>query len=827
MSSNYPQRFIDLNNLSTKELNVVVEIEDSPYLFSLVPTYKKIRYGDPDIFYGDPGLVYGGLKQIDTALPILSIDSNFVISQKVEPEQGRASASTFSLTLLDKDGFMTNFISPGKVVNELLGGKEVKLWLGFVNSSFKEDYFVFFRGYVSQVQTVATQVVLQLTDANIKRRQQIFFLSKSALTADITDVQTTIPLTKTDNLVLPVLGPDATYDSSLKTYLRIDNELMEYTATSISGLNVTVTRGQKGTTLVAHTNGTEVANSIFIEGNVIDLALKLMLSGWGGPWISNVTIQGFADTQSPLGIVSNCIVLPDNKDGIVDYGLSPGDYITVSGVTPNVGTYIVGSFIDINDYPNKGVLVNTSLTTETTTLGVAALRSQYDTFPSECASKLRPVDIDVNRFQDLKAFFFSQVDNSFRIYVDQPQSGKEFIEKELFLPIGAYSVTRFGRISVAVTKPPIADDRSIVVDNTNVVDPQSIQVVRSLNNRRFFNEVQFFYDFDIDGNYRSVNYLLDTNSISNTIKVSSPLPISSQGLKTDLGAETLIARRGNYLLKRFKDAAYEIMISVNFKASALIEVSDVIALYDNGNLQISNIETGLRDLGSQLFEVIEKSLDLKTGVSKLKLLSSLGYAITDRFAGISPSSKIDVGSTASEIRIKESYGNSTPNTEINKWTDFIGETITVHKADYSQSSSAVFSAIDPSDNYKMILGSALSFTPAANDIVDISEYPTSTDPNDGAKLKLFFEHVSPSLVVVSGTSTSQFTLSPTDAARVVIGQLVYIRNSTFSIQSAEVYVSNVIGNDVYLQTPIAFTPSAGQFVELVGYKDGSGAYRVL
>lgn len=827
MSQQYPQTFQDLNTLSTKELNVIVEIEDSPYYFSLVPSYKAIRYGDTDLNYGDPGIVYGGLKQMSDVLPILSIDSNFVISQKVEPEQGRASAMTFSLTFLDLDGIMSKFISPGQILNELMGGKEVKLWLGYANSSFRKDYFVFFRGYVTSCQAVATKVVLQVTDGNFKRRQQTFFLNKTKLTSAITNVQTVIPLEKTDNLVLPILGPDGTYDSSLKTCLRIDNEILTYDASSISGLNVTVTRGQEGTTAVTHDINAEVSNVIFLEGNIVDLALKLMLSGWGGPYATNVEIENFVYTDSPLGNISNAIILPNGVDAVIDYGLAPGDYITVSGSSSNDGTYIINSFFPINDFSNKGILVTTNLILETATTGVMALRSQYDTFPADCASKLRPVDVDVARFQENKSLFFSQTDNNFRIYVDGPQSGKDLVEKELLLPVGAYSVTRWGQISMAVTKPPIADNRSTIIDHTNVVEPQTISLTRALNNRRFFNEIQFFYDYDIDGNYKSVNYILDTVSLNQTLKTSSPLPIQAHGLRTDLGADSLIARRGDYLLKRFKDAAYEIVLRVNFQASSLIEVSDVIALYDNGNLHITNLQDGTRDLGAQLFEVIEKSMDLKTGISTLRLLSSLGFSITDRFAGISPCSLTDIGSTTSIIQIKESFGNITPNTEITKWSDFVGSTLVVRSSDYSVSSTTTFIGFDPADNYKLLVNPPLSFTPPADYVVDIGDYPISTNPVDDQTLKLFFSYISPSLTVVTGVSTTQFTLNPTDAARIVVGQFVIIRNADYSILSDEVKVDSVLGVNIFLSSAIAFTPSPGQFVELVGYADGGAAYRIL
>src|SRR5690606_2634530 len=104
------------------------------------------------------------------------------------------------------------------------------------------------------------------------------------------------------------------------------------------------------------------------------------------------------------------------------------------------------------------------------------------------------------------------------------------------LPIACYSLTRFGRLSAGLTKPPIADQRLIVLDKSNVKDPASIAPLRAMNNRAFFNEIQFYWDQNDAGNYTRAIKFLDTDSL-NIIGVSSVLPIESRGSRTDLGSD--------------------------------------------------------------------------------------------------------------------------------------------------------------------------------------------------------------------------------------------------------------------------------------------------
>ena len=392
MSTGYPSEFELQNQSVSKQLNVVVEIEGYDKKFSTVATYKSLRYGEPGIFYGDPTLVYGGLIPTTDVYPYLSIQSSLIISQKVEPEQGKASAGTLSLEFLDKDGFMSNFVSPSQQLDEVLGGRQVKVRMGYQNTSYPEDYYVIFRGYISMTTLAPTKVILQLTDANIRRRSQIFFCGKTKIKAvvknftpaavdvilnkinftnhglqnrmivrfftdsslpiplvsgvdyfvvnattndfqvsladngtpedfasagsgtlqfalqDLGPTANVIPLNAIDGFADPILGPNGTYDSTFTGYLIGANEIMSYGANAINKTNstITVTRGALGTTAQSNKAGDDIAAGIGLQGNVIDLALKTMLSGWNAAWSTGNSIYSFGKTNDAVyGTLTN------------------------------------------------------------------------------------------------------------------------------------------------------------------------------------------------------------------------------------------------------------------------------------------------------------------------------------------------------------------------------------------------------------------------------------------------------------------------------------------------------------------------------------------
>lgn len=910
MVTNYPEEFLLQNAKKTKELNVVVEIEGYDTKFSTGNTFKTFRYGAGGV-YGGAGLVYGGLVPDPSTKPLLSLNSGMIFSQKTEPEQGRASASVPTLEFLDQDGFMTNLISPDQQLDEVLGGRQVKVRIGYRATSYPEDYFVVFRGYISDTTSSPTKVFMQLTDANLKRRNQIFFVGKTKVKrvvknftpADVDVINdkfviaghglnnnmvinlntdnalpspfssstdyyvvnaltgsfqlaateggspinitstgagtlqfvltalgktaTLIPLYKVDGFLDPILGPDGTYDPTFTGYIKVADELMSYQQNAIDTVNRTilVTRAARGTVAAQHNTDDDAEAAFSLKGNLIDIALKTQLSGWGGVWIKGQKIVSFGATGDPLlGVIANSMTLPDRVDAVEDYGLAAGDYIYVDS-GPNAGTHIVSGFLDSLKYRNKVVLFETNVTTQLTTTALFSSRSQYDTLPAAAGQSLRPLDLDVAAWKLGKLRYAFQADCDMDFLITSPESLKAWIESELLLPVGGYSVTRFGRLSVAFTKPPLASQNLVTLSNKNVINPQSMTVSRGLNSRKYFSEVQYYYDANVAGEFTSVLKRLASDAVSRT-KTSTVLPINSKGLRTDLSAGTFIDRRSAYILSRYKNAAYTIKLDVNFAAISQIEASDVVAVEDKGGLQIANLETGNRDLEAQLFEVIERSMNINTGTGTVTLLSQLGYKISDRFGGIAPSSLI-TGGTTSVVEYKDSFGALFPSNEYRKWVDIIGDRIKIHSPDFTFSQEVTLLGFDASNPYKMLISPPLSSPPQPDWIIDCADYPNNPTASDNAKTKLLYSFIDPTINITGGSSTTVFTVDPARAAEISPDLPVFVRNSDFSIVSSEVDVLSVVGSTVTLKTPIEFTPVGGYKLELIGFIDGSGPYRIL
>lgn len=824
----YPENFLRFNDQQNKNLIVVVQIEGVSELLTTGPLYTRIRYGDP-ITYGSPGLVYGGLRAVPGIRDYISLDSALSLNQKLEPEQGKSSISTLSISLIDKDGWGTQLVSPGIIVDEIFG-KKIKVWLGHKETSYPEDYISYFQGYISAVKLVPGKVLLQISDANIRRRNQTFYEYSSTNTLDVGVTDTTVTVGKTDGAYRSIVGPDGTRDSSIKTYIKIENEWMQYNPATVTANTFTVQRGSsysRGTQVATHAAGQSLSQGIEVSGNAMDLALKIMLSGWKGPWISGVKVKAILQTYDlSIGLVPSGITLPDKVDAVQDYGLVVGDTVTISGsAVGNNVTGVITDIQDIGDSKNQIIVLDQPLTLETVNPAVTlSFRSQFDTLPTNAGLRMTPQEVDVQSHLDIRRRFFSTGYN-LRFFVDKKSSGKEFIEQEIYRPLGAYSVTRYGRLSLNLTLPPIAGEKLVILDKDNILDPGTITVSRSLNSRRFYNVIKFSYDLADDGTYQSILEVLDSTSL-NQIGIDSTLNIASSGIRSDLGGSVLARRQGQHLLNRFKNAAYEVTVKVNFRAATQIQVGDIIVLKDEGNLQIANLDTGERDVGVKLFEVIDYKPDIKTGVGDLTLLSNIGFGLDDRYATISPSSLVDVGSATTSVKIKASFGAVYGKTkEHYKWKDYAGLPLHIHSPDYSRSSTAVLVGIDPSDNYRLVLDTPLSFTPQAGDIVDIADYPTDTIVKTNQLYKILHGFATPALSVASAASQTVLTLVTGQGAIVNVGLPMLVHNADYTLSSPECIVLSVVGDTVTLKTPLGFIPAVGMTAELIGYKDNGGPYR--
>lgn len=150
MTISIPANFANFNAASSKNLIVAVEIDGLSDLLASGPVGQTLRYGTPGAVYGGAGLVYGGVVPYQTLTggtvqQLISIEnSSLNITQTCEPEQGRSSVSQMQISFIDLNGYMTRLCSPGVVLPDILG-RNVKVYLGFKEISFPEDYLLVFR----------------------------------------------------------------------------------------------------------------------------------------------------------------------------------------------------------------------------------------------------------------------------------------------------------------------------------------------------------------------------------------------------------------------------------------------------------------------------------------------------------------------------------------------------------------------------------------------------------------------------------------------------------------------------------------------------------
>lgn len=842
--SDYPARYELFNSIQNKELSVVLQIDGVSTLLSSTDLFTRVRYGDPDLFYGDPGLIYGGLIPLTDEngdrvyKSLMSLEkSSLTLSQKLEPEQGRGSVSTLGLAFIDQNQFMTRLASPGVYAPDFdLLGRSVKVWLGYKNISFPDDYFVVFRGVVSSIKALPGLVMLQFSDSNIRRRQKLFYTATTKLSAAIDASTTTIPVVSNGDFHKQILGPNGSYDPAIKTYLKIDDEWIEYDGPSFSTNQfLGVTRGSRGSAADSHASGSDVTCAVQVEEHMVDMALKLMLSGWNGPFLENVGIRNLVRTGDPAsGDVFDAIIFPDNIDVVEEYGLTVGDYLDVTDATDplnNKTGAIIVDILPLFDRQNRIIIIDSLFNSvEIDSPAKLSFRSQYDVYPETCGLKLLPSDVDVEEHLEIKNLFLISEENELRFFITgQENQGKTFLEKELYLPCACYSLTRFGRMSMGITKPPIADERLQILSVSNILDPEQIAPERSLNNRGFFNEIQFFWDANDDGEFTSALKVVDTNSL-NIIGLSSILPIESKGSRTDLGNDNQFSRRAEFLLSRYKQGAETISLTVNYGTGNQIEAGDVIALSDNNQLQISNISTGERNIGVRLYEVIERAIDLRSGRVKIKLISGIGGEYTDKYGTVSPSTLLDTGSTLTSLAIKDSFGALYPNNESRKWRDYVGEDIMVHSADYSDVRICQLVGIDPTNRFKLQVSGLTGTVPPADYVIDIPDYPTDPNPLYAIIYKSIHAFQDPQVDVITGTSMSSFEVSSGDIDKFFVGTRVSVHSDDYSVLFSEKTITDVVtgSNEVFVDDDFDFVPTGGMQVDLIGFSfDRGGAYRQI
>lgn len=710
------------------EPNIIVKFQGLDTTFSAQPVKEFIKINDPGFFIGSEGYYIGGLFDVDPATNKTLIDgktTTYRIQQQVNYDEGKSSSiSQMNVGLIDKDQYITLLISPGQILNDILG-RQARIYITFGDVSFFEDSIEVFKGVVSTVNSGAGAVTFKLNHPDTKKKVKLFKSVETKLTANINATQTSIGVAD-GSIFLEPSGP-------LKTYLRINDEILEYNTivgNTISG----ITRGVLGSVASGHVLDDQVRVLYSLEGNPLDLALQLMISGFGtNPIYDNIPVTHFRQIGSSPTQIENAIYF-DNINIPRDYGLQIGDTIDITGASigGNNGTRTVTDIVRTD----SGYYILTSggaFTLEQDSTAVMSTFSQYNTLPD--GMRMTPDEVDIEEHLKIRDFFHSAT--SMRFYIkDDEIDGKTFLEEQLYKPIACYALSRKAGASVGYTVGPIPGEDIQTLDNTNVKDPKSLRVVRS-SARSFFNEVVYKYDdtpLVAEEKFTSGAIFISQTSKNQIPGVNRTFEVPSQGLRTDLNAQNIVASNSTRLLDRYKFGAETIELRTLLKDSAGLEIGDIV-IGDLKELQASDISSGTRDFKPRLFEIQNKMINLKTGDVELSLLDT-GLNIDSRFGLMSPASVISGVISQSQFVISADsvYPPKYGADEFRKWEKIVNPanplSIRIRTADYLTDEDLV--VIKVADNTFTLKTPAVT-TLTAGLIVEFTDY-IDTDTSEKQKL---------------------------------------------------------------------------------------------
>lgn len=222
---------------------------------------------------------YFSIRQPDSGLTVPAANLGLVTAVNVNPtslDPFRASTSinNYSVTLLDRNGVLSALFN-----NEpkFLQREKVEIWIGRTNTTQDTANNMAFADYYKLPDVFVNKVTKQenrYTFNAVEARDRLAtgaFQQTTKLAVDILFNTTTITLQSTASL--PTSGT-----------VQIGNEFISYTgktATDITGC----VRGEEGSTPVGHSAGEDVFLVQILQGNPIDLILRLLISsGGGGPY---------------------------------------------------------------------------------------------------------------------------------------------------------------------------------------------------------------------------------------------------------------------------------------------------------------------------------------------------------------------------------------------------------------------------------------------------------------------------------------------------------------------------------------------------------------
>ena len=805
---------------------IILEIDGIPLVFGAVEVTKLALYGD-DIKYGDEGLVYGGVIEEPNGRAYISLKGTTNnIRQQLEVDKGGVgSVMKFNVVLIDKNQEITNAFTPGVFVDDILS-REANIYINFVGGAHPEDSIRIFNGIVTGQEASPGSWRVAISHPEFLKRQDLYQQINTKLDGGISDSATSLVLDTVGSLITPA--------DAVRSFIRVNDELIEYTTITpatrtLSGL----LRGAQGTTAASHLDDDDAISFYLLTGTTVDLALKTMLSNPGNvPFEEGVKVPRFESISATLNVPNGFFVadrtLQDNL------GLVAGDLVTSTGATEGVNNFSERAIIGfIKTGAGTVVIVDgADLIVEIESAAVVSFRSQYNTLPVGSACGMKPSQVDVAQHVKLNTFFGATLPTE-EFKIKNTISAKSWLSEQIYFPTGFYQVPRKGRASTNITLPPLVLDTLVELTDKNTKRVDQNKIKRQIT-KNFYNNIVYKFNRDVlTDKFLAGEVFFSQRSVNRIDTGVKSLTLESDGLLDNPVTRTFLDSQARRFQDRYQFAAESISVQCNYKTGFRIEIADIV-LYGTPNLQIPDINTGDRDFQPRLMEVINKEMNLKNGDVRLELLDS-GFGLDGRFGVISPNSYIDAGSTATNILLKPSFGTNTFGIERLKWENFIGEEIEIRNQDFTFRETVTLVEFDPDTLAGIVVDPALSVPPPEDYIIDLPDYPLGTDEKENAKMKAIHCFADPAVNITAGVSTTIFEVAVGDIGKFEIDAFVRVHSLSFSDDSSadstgddlQVTVVDTGLNRVTVSASMGFTPSVGDIVDLVGFNDLGLPYRQI
>lgn len=796
-----------------KEPMLILKIEGSQYIYGSADVFENAKWDDPRITWDNEiGVTWDGEIAREDSKPYIMIKGKTtkkLAQQLLVDKGGSGSVAVMTIDLVDYKGEVAQDLSFDQIGDPL--GKKAEVYMSFVGGRFPQDAIPIIRGFVDDLRYNAGSIAVSVSLSTNLLRQSTFEQYKSVLTAGIDGVTTTIPVESVGGLFESA--------DALTTYIRIDDEIMEVTA--INANDFTVIRSRLGTIAAVHNIEADVSSYYTLEGNPLDLALKLLHSKEGNEFKETDFEATNINRISVSEVVDGAIIF-DYYDIEEGTGLVPGDLIQLPGSLLNTGTYTVESFVQLNTGKSY-ILVEESLVEETGVNYTLHIKSKYNVLPDGIG-----MDVD---FVDTAAFEYEKSINqaAFEDYFlrlkDTISDTKEFIIKELFRPQAIYLIPRKAKTSCKVTAPPFTVEDIPLLNTRNVYDMTKIEMRRSTH-QYLINNVIYRYDEGVLTEDFFAKYIDYNQEFPNLDVVGRKrLEIDSKGLQRTPQALQAIQRFSTRILNRYKfGARYIRNVKVLLSVGLRIEIGDVVFFGGEDTLLV-NLQTGSRDLPVAQYEVINKDLDATKGIVVLELLET-GFGIDGVFAVFSPSSLVDANSTTEKIFLDRLWDTSQYTTEREKWDRWIGLPIRVRSQDYTYDEVTTLSAYDPITNNGILVDPPLPTPPLEGYIVELAKYGEYGDTDLENMAKLTYCFTMPSTLLTAVTDDKTFDVDPTEIGKFEVGMQVNVHSTDYVRDSITRFIDDITSNTITLNDDLDITPQIGDRLEVYAFANAKG-YRII